>query len=181
MRLMIAEDDPTSRLLLARVLEKLGYEVLQAPGGPEAWELFQRERVRLVITDWMMPDLDGLELCRRIRADVRHARYTYLIVLTALAGKSSFLEAMDAGADDFVSKPFDPDQLLARLRVAERVLSLEADLRRVESLLPICPDCHKVQVDGRWEPLARAASRVNAHPLCPDCGHARVQPAVALR
>jgi signal transduction histidine kinase len=131
MRILIAEDDTTSRMILAEVLAQLGHEVVTAVDGQEAWTIFNREHVPLVISDWMMPDLDGIELTRRIRAENR-ARYTYVILLTALGGKENYLEAMRAGADDFASKPLDSDQLHARLRVAERILGLQRELVQLE-------------------------------------------------
>ncbi|MGI9189783.1 MAG: GGDEF domain-containing response regulator [Longimicrobiaceae bacterium] len=125
--ILIAEDDAVSRLVLGATLEALGHEVLAVEAGSEAWQAWQEQRFSLVISDWKMPDLDGLELCRRIRA-VDRPEYTYLILLTGMTGKESFLEGMAAGADDFLSKPFDPDQLSARLRVAERIVVLQAEL-----------------------------------------------------
>src|SRR5258705_13775319 len=125
MRILIAEDDTTSRIIRDESLTRLGHEVVAVTNGQEAWAIFQQDHVSLVISDWMMPDLDGLELCRRIRAENR-PRYTYIILLTALEGKESYLEAMEAGADDFATKPLDPDQLHARLRGAERSLGLQA-------------------------------------------------------
>jgi len=131
MRVLIAEDDTTSRVILGEILAQLGHDVVTAATGREAWAVFHREHVPLIISDWMMPDLDGLELCRRIRAENR-ARYTYVILLTALGGKDNYLEAMRAGADDFASKPLDADQLHARLRVAERILGLQRELVQLE-------------------------------------------------
>jgi signal transduction histidine kinase len=131
MRILIAEDDATSRVILAEIVAQLGHEVVTAVNGQEAWAIFHREHVPLVISDWMMPDLDGIELIRRIRAENR-ARYTYVILLTALGGKENYLEAMRAGADDFANKPLDSDQLHARLRVAERILGLQRELVQLE-------------------------------------------------
>jgi CheY-like chemotaxis protein len=131
MRILIAEDDTTSRIILDEILTRLGHEVVAVTNGQEAWATFQQDHVSLVISDWMMPDLDGLELCRRIRAANR-AKYTYVILLTALEGKESYLEAMEAGADDFATKPLDSDQLHARLRVAERILGLQRELVQLE-------------------------------------------------
>ena len=131
MRVLIAEDDTTSRLILEEIMTQLGHDVVTAANGQEAWAIFNREHVPLVISDWMMPDLDGIELCRRIRAENRE-RYTYIILLTALGGKENYLEAMRAGADDFASKPLDADQLHARLRVAERILGLQRELVQLE-------------------------------------------------
>jgi two-component system cell cycle response regulator len=125
MKVLIAEDDRDSRELLSWLLEKLGYIVVATENGQKAWDAFCHERFRLVISDLLMPEMDGLELCRRIRAS-RPDKYTYIILLTALIGKKDYLEGMDAGADDFVTKPFDPDELKARLRVAERITAIES-------------------------------------------------------
>jgi DNA-binding response OmpR family regulator len=173
-RILIAEDDDTSRLVLARTLEKLGYGVTESRDGAEAWALFQQEQPRVVITDWMMPGVDGLELCRRIRGDAANDGYTYLMVLTALGGKQNYLEAMDAGADDFLTKPFDADELVARLRVAERILGTETTLRYFAALHRCCPGCQRVrQTDGRWAGLKQIAASLagcdGAPARCPDC------------
>ena len=124
MKILVAEDDRDSRELLTWILQKLGYQVVAAENGKEAWEVFRRGRFRLVISDVLMPELDGLELCRRIRKH-QQSKYTYVIIITALIGKKDYLEGMEAGADDFVTKPFDPDELKARLRVAERIISFQ--------------------------------------------------------
>lgn len=128
MKILIAEDDATSRLVLSATLKKMGHEVVSTANGQQAWDVLGEEYFPLLISDWMMPDMDGLDLCRRIRG-ADHAQYTYIILLTALSGKNSYLDGMDAGADDFVTKPFDEDQLAARLRVADRILALHEKLR----------------------------------------------------
>ena len=124
MKVLIAEDDKDSRELLGWLLQKLGYQVVVTQNGKDAWEAYRKGRFHLVISDLLMPDIDGLELCRRIRGN-QQSTYTYIILLTALIGKKDYLEGMEAGADDFMTKPFDPDELRARLRVAERILSLQ--------------------------------------------------------
>ncbi len=174
MRILIVEDDEMSRLVLGRTLEKLGYAVAAGADGVEGWRLFNEHHPRVVISDWMMPRMDGLELCRHIRGDAANDGYTYLIVLTALGGKQNYLEAMNAGADDFLTKPFDPDELVTRLRVAERILSMETSLRYFAALHECCPDCMRVrQPDGRWAALKQVASslaaRVRPPVRCPDC------------
>src|SRR5947209_20606698 len=131
MKILIAEDDRDSRELLRWMLEKLGYQVVAAENGKEAWEVFRRGRFRLVISDVLMPELDGLELCRRIR-NHQQSKYTYVMIMTALIGKKDYLEGMEAGADDFVTKPFDPDELKARLRVAERIISFQEQATAVD-------------------------------------------------
>lgn len=127
MKILIAEDDTTSRLLFGATLRKLGYAVTAVENGQKAWDAWKQDRYSLLISDWMMPDIDGLELCKMIRAEPS-LQYTYIILLTALDGKGSYLEGMDAGADDFITKPFDEEQLAARLRVAERILALHKKL-----------------------------------------------------
>ena len=124
MKVLIVEDDHDSRELLAWILEKLGYEVVCTENGKEAWDAYTRSNFRLVISDLLMPEVDGLELCRRIRA-ANQTKYTYIILLTALIGKKQYLEGMEAGADDFMTKPFDADELRARLRVASRIIALQ--------------------------------------------------------
>ena len=128
MNTLIADDDPITRLLLSSALTKLGHTVREAKNGREAWYAWLSGEYPLVISDWMMPDLDGLEFCRRIRADPR-AEYSYIILLTACSGKSNYLEAMTAGADDFITKPLEMDAFAARVHVAERILGLHARLR----------------------------------------------------
>src|SRR5215475_11114896 len=134
MKVLIAEDDRDSRELLGWILEKLGYQVVATTDGKEAWDAFRRGRFRLVVSDVLMPEIDGLELCRRIRKH-KQSKYTYVIIITALIGKKDYLEGMDAGADDFVTKPFDPDELKARLRVAERIISFQEQAALAEEAL----------------------------------------------
>jgi CheY-like chemotaxis protein len=127
MKTLIADDEDITRLLLRSALKKLGHEVHEAINGAEAWEAWSSGEFPFIISDWMMPDLDGLSFCRRIRAE-RRADYTYIVLLTARSGKSNYLEAMNAGADDFITKPFEKDAFAARVRVAERILGLHAEL-----------------------------------------------------
>jgi phosphoserine phosphatase RsbU/P len=173
MKVLIAEDDMVSSYVLAARVRKMGHEVLTAVNGTSAWALYQQEHPRLVITDWMMPEMDGLELCRRIRAEENRS-YTYLILLTALSGKEKYFEGMEAGADDFVTKPLDPDGLQARLRVAERVVNLQQDVNQLEGLLPICSYCKKIRdTSNLWHPLesfvGEKTETAFEQTLCPEC------------
>jgi two-component system, cell cycle response regulator len=127
-KILIAEDDPISMLVLRRAVEKLGHECVTAADGTEAWALFQETPFDVVVSDWLMPGIEGIELCRRIRA-VEAGSYTYFVFMTALGGKQNFLAGMRAGADDYLSKPFDLDELEARLIAASRVTSLHRKLR----------------------------------------------------
>lgn len=125
-RILIAEDDATMRHILAGVLKKLGYEVTAASDGTEAWEILRKsDAPRLLILDWVMPGMDGLSLCRKIR-ETQTGGYIYIIMLTAQESRKDVLEGFEAGADDYLVKPVDPDELKARLKVGQRVLELEA-------------------------------------------------------
>jgi phosphoserine phosphatase RsbU/P len=183
MRVLIAEDDGASRTILAAQLKKLGYEVLEAEDGIRAWETYERERPVLVITDWMMPQMSGPELCSRIRS-VNRPEYTYLIILTALGNKGAYIEGMGSGADDFIVKPADTAELTVRLRVAERILALQSQMRQMERLLPICPKCKRIHAnDERWEPVESYITKRSeahfSHGICPDCYKNVVQPQLA--
>ena len=128
MRVLIAEDDVTSRLLLKRVLENWGYEVAVTKNGAEALQALQAEDApRLAILDWMMPGMDGVDVCRRVRAR-ETLQPPYIILLTALEGKKGVVTGLEAGADDYVGKPYDPDELHARLKVGRRMVELNAKL-----------------------------------------------------
>jgi len=127
MRILVVDDDIDTRLLLARFLGKWGHEVLTAGDGVEALEILEREWIQLVISDWTMPRMDGLELCKRIRAGL-FPGYTYIIILTAKDSKDELITAMEAGADDYIAKPFDKNELKVRIRAGERVLNLEREL-----------------------------------------------------
>lgn len=123
-KVLIVDDDPVSLRLLRNYLEKWGYQVTQAQDGAAGWALFQTDDFPLVIADWMMPEMDGVELVRRIRAR-EGGGFVYCMLLTARSHKEDLVEGMDAGADDFLSKPFDRDELRVRLREGERIANLE--------------------------------------------------------
>lgn len=127
MRVLIAEDDPLSGRLLQRAVDKFGYESQLARDGKEAWRLFTSGEVEVIISDWTMPDLDGVELCRRVR-EYTGASYTYFIFMTAHNSKEYFLTGMEAGADDYLLKPVDLTELKVSLIAAERVTSLHRKL-----------------------------------------------------
>ncbi|HEX9656911.1 MAG TPA: response regulator transcription factor [Bacteroidota bacterium] len=173
MKILVAEDDPASRLVLTTALKKLGHEVVATENGRDAWRTIGELDIRMVISDWMMPYIDGVELCKMIRA--QHSKhYVYVILLTALAGKGNYLQGMSAGADDLVTKPFDLDELAARLRVGERILSLEHKVSRLEGLLPICAYCKNIRDENNnWHQMEHyIVNRSDAeftHGVCPDC------------
>lgn len=125
MKILVAEDDGLSRLLLERALEAAGYEVTSVINGKRALQEMRKEDgPRLALLDWMMPEMDGVEVCRLLREEHEQA-YTYMILLSAKESKQEIVEGLESGADDYLTKPFDVDELKARLRAGERILELE--------------------------------------------------------
>jgi sigma-B regulation protein RsbU (phosphoserine phosphatase) len=173
MKILIADDDSTCRLILTATLKKLGHEVTVAKSAEEALAIFDTVGASLLISDMVMPGMNGLDLCRRIRA-APHPKYTYIILLTSVGGKSGYLVGLRAGADDFITKPFDEEQLAARIQVAERILGLQTQVHQLVGLLPICAHCKKVRDDKNYwhEVESYIAKRTDAkftHGYCPDC------------
>jgi CheY-like chemotaxis protein len=180
MIVLVVEDDPVSRRVLTGMLASLGHTAVVAEDGAEAWQHVATGPVDVVLTDWMMPRVDGLELTRRIRARGRE-RYTWVLLLTALRGRECFLDAMQAGADDFMSKPVEREELRARLRVAERILGLQREVKQLEGLLPICAYCKQIRDEGdRWSQVEEYVSRRTeaqfSHGICPDCYERHLKP-----
>ncbi len=187
MRILIAEDDATSRLMLERVLRKWGHEVVVTADGDEAWEAFRREQPDLAVLDWMMPEMDGIEVCRRIR-EFEGPRYVYVILLTVKGQAEDVVKGLESGADDYIKKPFDHAELRSRIKVGERVLQLEralaskvrsleralAEVKQLSGLIPICMHCKRVRDDKDfWHHvesyIARRSEATFSHGLCPEC------------
>lgn len=174
MRILIADDDRLSTMILGRTLEKWGYEVAVAHDGLEAWaQVMGATPPSIAIIDWMMPGLDGIEFCRRVRATPLPSAL-YLILLTARTGRTDLVDGLEAGADDYISKPFDPDELRARIHVGERTLGLMASIKRLTGLLPICCYCKRIRSDtDYWEQVeSYITDHTDArfsHGICPAC------------
>ena len=188
MRILIAEDDPVSRRVLTVTLEKFGYEVELAKDGAEAWAALQRaDASTMAILDWMMPEVDGVEICRRVRA-LPTATPPYLILLTARSGKADVVAGLDAGANDYLAKPFDNTELRARVRVGAQILELQGNLaarvndleaalsqvKQLQGLLPICSYCKKIRDEQNYwqrvESYLTDHTDVHfSHGICPDC------------
>jgi DNA-binding response OmpR family regulator len=179
LKILITDDDATSRLVLEATLKKLGHEVVVTESGGQAWEALRQEYFPVLISDWLMPLLDGLMLCRMIR-DTMQSNYTYIILLTVMQGKANYLEAMEAGADDFITKPFDEEELAARLQAAERILGLRRHVKQLEGLLSICGYCKRIQEQGNWYQLEYYISQHSGAKFsttyCPDCYDKFIQP-----
>jgi len=157
MRILIAEDDSTSRLIVEAAVAQLGHEFVSAKDGQEAWRLFNIGKTDVVVSDRSMPLMDGLELCRRIRGSPG-VGYPYFIFLTSLSDKGRIQDGMDAGADDYLSKPLDPDELSARLVVAARITDLYRQLAGQQSELELLN--HKLFDQARTDELTQVANRV---------------------
>jgi sigma-B regulation protein RsbU (phosphoserine phosphatase) len=126
-KILLADDDPVACSILSMLLEAQGHEVIEASDGELAWQLVQQGEINFVVSDWLMPNLAGVDLCRRIRA-AEFDRYVYVILCTSKGEKSDLIEGLDAGADDFLVKPISPEELRVKVRAGERVLSLQQGL-----------------------------------------------------
>ncbi len=195
MRILVADDSRPAQYILRTELQKLGHAVATVGDGAAALEALQKEPFPLVISDWMMPRLSGIELIRAVRAretqqsaEAAAQSYTYLILLTALDSKANYLEGMDAGADDLLTKPFDPEQLAARLRVAERLIGILRRIQQLSGLLPICARCKKIRDDPKpgqasgaaWVPVESYVVQRSlasfSHGVCPECYEKHLKP-----
>ena len=188
MRILIAEDDLTSRRILAVVLKKAGHEVVETTNGLEAWKALQRpDAPSLVILDWIMPEMDGLEVVNRVRG-LNREHSAYIIMLTSKSEKADVITGLNAGADDYLIKPFDLGELRARVEVGRRMIYMQAQLARqfrelrqamdhiktLQGILPICSFCKKIRDDkGYWDQVevyvCKHSNAQFSHSICPEC------------
>ena len=188
MQVLLAEDDLVSSRMLEVMLTRWGYRPIVVKEGAAAWERLQAsDGPRLAILDWMMPEMDGTEICRRVR-NLSGIDYIYIILLTARGQKEDVVEGLEAGADDYITKPFDQAELRSRLRSGERILELKSSLaqkvreledalqhvRSLQGLLPICMHCKKIrdeaQIWRRMEAYIEDHSDAKfSHALCDEC------------
>ncbi len=158
MQILIAEDDRTSRNILNVVLTRLGYTVIAVADGTAAWQVLQRpDAPKLVILDWVMPGMEGIEICTRLRRISNpETAYTYVILLTAKGSKEDIIMGMDAGADDYVVKPFDHNELRVRIRAGQRIVDLQSELYAVKK---------ELLLQSRTDPLTGILNRRALMPL----------------
>lgn len=195
MRILLADDDLPTLHVLERLVRRAGHEPVAVADGDAAWAAFRdTPDLEVVVTDWGMPGRSGLELCRAIRAAADRS-WAYVVLLTGRTEKADVVEGIEAGADDFVSKPFDPDVLRARFHAADRVLTLERRLRDrvheleaalsevkvLRGLLPICMYCKRVRDEAEaWRALdeyvAAHSDAAFSHGVCPHCYEKIVDP-----
>ena len=188
LRVIVADDDRVTAEILARTLRKWEFSPVVTGNGAEAWDKLRTgSGPTLAILDWMMPELDGPEVCRRVRRELPVANM-YLILVTAREGRADLVAGLDAGADDYVVKPFDPEELRARVAVGLRVLSLQerlaervaelqaalSNVRQLSGLLPICSYCKRIRGDDQyWQQvegyIAEHSDAQFSHGICPTC------------
>jgi PleD family two-component response regulator len=195
MKILIAEDDAISSRVLEARLVKWGYEVVKTSNGRQAFEqLSLKNAPRIAILDWMMPEMDGLEVCRLIRSQAGKES-VYIVLLTAKSTKENIVEGLDAGADDYLLKPFNDEELRARLQAGIRIMRLQAEMtarvaqleealskvKQLQGLLPICSYCKKIRDDGDyWQGvesyIAEHTHAEFSHSVCPECYKEHLRP-----
>lgn len=188
MQILIADDDAISLRVLQAALTSAGYDVVTAEDGSEAWEVLKRpDAPQLAVLDWMMPSIDGAQICRRLRRP-EISRYTYVILLTARDHTQDIRAGLEAGADDYVTKPYDLTEILSRLRAGERILRLQwllqehvealqnalDHVKKLQGLLPICMHCKRVRDDeNAWHGIEayieNHSEAMFTHALCQGC------------
>jgi phosphoserine phosphatase RsbU/P len=187
-KVLIAEDEIVSRRLLESALPRWGYDIITATDGEEAWTLLQEsDAPTILVLDWLMPRLDGVEICRRIRAHPRLSS-VYIILLTSRTAVEDVVQGLEAGANDYMTKPFDAAELRARMQVGVRVVNLQTALaervreveealsrvKQLQGLLPICSYCKKIRDDQNyWHQVESYVGKHTdarfSHGICPDC------------
>jgi DNA-binding response OmpR family regulator len=187
MRVIIADDDPIATTILSRALARWQFDVTLASDGEAAWTAIQTHATDFAIVDWMMPALDGPALCRRIRATPSTA-HMYVVLLTSRDSATDLVAGLQSGADDYLVKPFNLEELRVRLQVGARVLTLQSRLAdriaeleaavskitRLEGLIPICSYCKRIRLEGDdWKQLESYISEHSearfSHGICPPC------------
>jgi DNA-binding response OmpR family regulator len=195
MRVLVADDDLVTRRLLESTLQSCGYEVVTAIDGDEALRILLADpHPDLALLDWQMPVMDGPEVCRSVRATLENVPL-HLVLLTSVVGSGNVIQGLRSGADDYITKPFNRDELRARLDVGRRIVQLQRNLatrvkqledalarvKHLQGLLPICSYCKKIRNDRNYwqqvETFIRDHSEAQfSHGICPDCYDKFVKP-----
>jgi len=194
-KILIADDDPTSLKLLNSMLSKMDHEIIAVQNGRDAFdELSKNGSPKIAILDWIMPEMDGVEVCKKIKSN-NNKLPAYIILLTVKDSKRDIINGLDAGADDYIIKPYDQDELRARVDVGNRVIQLQMKLEKrvneleealehiksLQSVLPICSYCKKIRDDkDYWEQLEAYFEKHSkmkfSHSICPECFENVVKP-----
>jgi DNA-binding response OmpR family regulator len=188
MKILIAEDDLTTSLMLQSILNKWGFNTVSAINGEKAWEILKkRDSPQIALLDWEMPGIDGVEVCLRTKK-LETLVSTYIIMLTVRDSKNDIVQGLEAGADDYITKPFDENELRARINVAKRMVNTHLSLskkikelklalnhvKKLQGIIPICMYCHKIRNDTQaWDRLEiyirNHSDAEFSHSICPDC------------
>jgi len=188
MKILIAEDSATTRVILEELLEEWGYTFISATNGNEALEVLSSDDApNLAILDWIMPGIEGIDVCRQIRRK-KKAFPLYFILLTAKVKNEEIIEGLEAGADDYIIKPFEKGELRARIKAGQRVVGLQLELAKrikelqaaqthiktLQGIIPICAHCHKIRDDQEiWQKIEAYIEKHSgarfSHGICPEC------------
>jgi len=195
MKILIAEDDTTSQVMLKAMVTKVGYEPVITGNGHSAYELLIKPGApKLALLDWMMPGMDGVEICRKVR-ELKSDEPTYIILLTSRDDKKDIIRGLKSGANDYITKPYDVEELQVRISVGRKVVELQSllagrivelqaalgHIKTLKGLLPICMYCKKIRDDKQyWQQVEQyVTSHTEAqfsHAICPDCYKKYIQP-----
>lgn len=179
MKVLVVDDDPVIRTVVGAGLKALGHEVASCDGGAKAWERLRTDHFPVLITDWSMPDMNGIQLTQSLRAAPRDS-YTYVIMLTGHNSREDYLTGVRAGVDSFLIKPLDGALLEAQLTIAARIVGLQDHAKRLESIMTVCSYCKKVHSHEQWVPMEQYVKQefktLPSHSFCPSCFREKVEP-----
>jgi phosphoserine phosphatase RsbU/P len=183
MKVLVVDDDPVIRTVVSASLKALGHEVFACEGGAQAWALLRNDRFPVMITDWAMPDMNGIQLTQALRAMPLDS-YTYVIMLTGHTKREDYLTGVRAGVDAFLVKPLDGALLEAQLTIASRIVGLQNHAARLESIMTVCSYCKKVHSHESWVPMEQYVKQefktLPSHTFCPSCFKEKVEPEMRL-
>ena len=179
MRVLVVDDDAVLRMVVTAGLKALKHEVVAVDGGTKAWELLKQDHFPVMVTDWAMPDMNGIQLTQTLRAAPR-PHYTYVIMLTGHGTREDFLTGVRAGVDAFLVKPLDGAMLEAQLSIAARIVNLQEHAAQLESIMTVCSYCKRVRDEKEWMPMEQYIKNefktLPSHTFCPSCFAEKVEP-----
>ena len=179
MQILVADDDPVVRTIVTSGLKALGNSVVDVDDGAKAWDAFKQAEFPVVVTDWQMPAMDGLQLTQMIRK-ARRNNYTYVVMLTGKGKREDYLMAVKAGVDAFLVKPLDGAILEAQITIATRILNREEHTRQLEAMMTVCAHCKRVKEKGSWvsmeQYIVHTYKTRPSHGYCPSCFEEKVAP-----
>jgi DNA-binding response OmpR family regulator len=179
MKLIVADDDPMIRMIVTAGMKALGHTVTAYENGAQAWTAYTQSPCQVMITDWSMPEMDGIELTQRVRQLPRD-EYTYVIMLTGKNKREDYLTGIKAGVDAFLVKPLDGALLEAQVTIASRIVGLQEHTKRLEAIMTVCSYCKRVHTHEEWigmeQYVAKEFKTLPSHTYCPQCFAEKVEP-----